>query len=176
MDTKEQSVSYLTFKLDEEEFAVHVSMVLNILELTKITKVPKTPEYILGVINLRGIVLPVIDARIKLGMEQTQTTENTCIIVMDLDLEGEIVHTGILVDQVVAVRQIEDAEIKPAPGIGEIYNSDFIKGLASYEDNFIMILDMQRVFSTGQIVDLKSVSRPSQTDIKVKKNDLVVPQ
>jgi purine-binding chemotaxis protein CheW len=89
-----ESNSYLTFKLGEEEFGVHVSQVLNILEMTRITGVPKTPDYMKGVINLRGMVLPVIDTRIKFGMPETEYTSNTCIIVMDLDLDGDTVHIG----------------------------------------------------------------------------------
>ena len=86
--------SYLTFKLGDEEFAAHVGKVLNILEMTKITTVPKAPDYLKGVINLRGAVLPVIDARIKFGMPEAEYTTNTCIIVLDIDLDGDSVHVG----------------------------------------------------------------------------------
>ncbi len=148
--------SYLSFRLGEEEFAAHVTKVVNILEMTRITKVPRTPPYMKGVINLRGMVLPVIDTRLKFGMEATEYTDNTCIVVMDLNMEDEIVHVGALVDEVVAVLEIEENEIKPPPSIGSTYNSDIITGVASQDDKFIMILDMERIFSTDEINKLKT--------------------
>ena len=107
--------SYLTFKLGEEEFAAHVGKVLNILEMTKITEVPKSPDYMKGVINLRGSVLPVIDTRIKFGMTPTEYTPNTCIVVMDIDMDGDSIHVGALVDSVQAVLEIEDTQICRLP-------------------------------------------------------------
>lgn len=147
--------SYLTFKLGEEEYAAHVSKVLNILEMTRITKVPQSPQYMKGVVNLRGMVLPVIDTRIKFGMSEADYTDKTCIVVMDLELEGELVHVGALVDEVVAVLEIEESQIGPPPSIGNAYRSDFITGVARVEDNFIMILDMIKIFSTNEIASLK---------------------
>lgn len=147
--------SYLTFKLGEEEYAAHVSKVLNILEMTRITKVPQSPEYMKGVINLRGMVLPVIDTRIKFGMPEADYTDKTCIVVMDLELEGELVHVGALVDEVVAVVEIEKSRIEPPPAIGNTYRSDFITGVASLENKFIMILDMIKIFSTNEIAGLR---------------------
>ncbi len=150
--------SYLTFKLGEEEFAAHVSKVLNILEMTRVTKVPKAPPYMKGVINLRGMVLPVVDTRIKFGMEATEYTDKTCIVVMDLNMEGDIVHVGALVDEVVAVLEIDDNQIKPPPSIGNTYNTEFITGVANIDDKFIMILDMEKIFSTTEISDLKATN------------------
>ncbi len=147
--------SYLTFKIGEEEYGAHVSKVLNILELQKITKVPKAPDYMKGVINLRGMVLPVIDTRVKLHMSPTEYTDNTCIVVMDLDLENELIHVGALVDAVVAVREIDDDEIKPAPSIGDTYKSEFISGVVKFEETFIMILDLIKLFTSEELVDLK---------------------
>src|SRR6056297_2273186 len=89
--------SYLTFKLGKEEFGVHVSQVLNILEMTKITDVPQSPDFMKGVINLRGMVLPVIDIRIKFDMPEIEYTNNTCIIVMDLKMDGDTIHLGSIV-------------------------------------------------------------------------------
>ncbi len=150
--------SYLSFMLGEEEFAAHVSKVLNILEMTRITKVPKAPAYMKGVINLRGMVLPVVDTRVKFGMDATEYTDKTCIVVMDLDLGGEIVHVGALVDEVVAVLEIDEKQIKPPPSIGNKFTSEFITGVANIDDNFIMILDMEKIFTASEITDLKSTS------------------
>ena len=146
--------SYLTFKLGDEEFAAHVSKVLNILELTKITEVPKAPNYMTGVINLRGSVLPVIDTRIKFGMTPTEFSASTCIVVMDIDLEGESVHVGALVDSVQAVIEIEPNQIMPPPSLGNKYRSEFIEGVANVNDTFVMILNMDEVFSSEELMDL----------------------
>jgi len=157
MNSPEQNKtdSYLLFRLGDEEYAAHVNKVLNILEMTRITKVPKAPEYMKGVINLRGMVLPVIDTRTKFGMPETEYTDMTCIVVMDLDLDGELVHLGALVDEVVAVLEINENQLEPPPNIGNAYRSDFISAVAKVEDNFIMILDLIKIFSTGDITDLK---------------------
>ena len=154
--------SYLTFKLGDEEFAAHVSKVLNILELTKITEVPKSPNYMTGVINLRGSVLPVIDTRIKFGMTPTEFTPSTCIVVMDIDLEGESVHVGALVDSVQAVVEIEHDQIMPPPSLGNKYRSEFIEGVANINDKFVMILNMDEVFSSEDLIDLASKTLESE--------------
>jgi len=144
--------SFLSFKLGEEVFAAHVGKVLNILEMTKITEVPKSPDYLKGVINLRGTVLPIIDTRIKFGMSPTEYTTNTCIIVLDISMGGESVQVGALVDSVQAVLEFDNNQIMPAPSIGSKYKSEFIEGVMGVNDNFIMILNMDAVFAA---VDLK---------------------
>jgi purine-binding chemotaxis protein CheW len=108
-----------------------------------------------GVMNLRGMVLPVIDTRLKFGMQETAYTDKTCIVVMDLEMDGGIVHVGALVDEVVAVVEIEENQVKPPPSIGDAYKSDFITGIAKIEDHFIMILDLIKIFSTNEINILK---------------------
>jgi purine-binding chemotaxis protein CheW len=137
--------------LGEEQFGVHVSQVLNILKMIKVTEVPKSPEYMKGVINLRGSVLPVIDIRIKFGMPEKEYTNNTCIIVMDLDMEGETTYLGTIVDEVLSVHEIEEKQIEPPPSIGNEYKSEFIYGMAKVEENFIMLLDMQKVLSVDEL-------------------------
>jgi cheW protein len=158
--------SYLTFKLGDEEFAAHVSKVLNILEMTKITEVPKSPNYMTGVINLRGSVLPVIDTRIKFGMTPTEYSPSTCIVVMDIDLEGESVHVGALVDSVQAVIEIEHDQIMPPPSLGNKYRSEFIEGVANINDKFIMILNMDEVFSSEDLIDLTNKTLESESLVK----------
>ena len=146
--------SYLSFKLGEEEFGVHVSQVLNILEMTRITDVPQVPDYMKGVINLRGMVLPVIDIRIKFGMPETEYTNNTCIIVMDLEMDEETIHIGSIVDEVLSVHEIADNQIEPPPSIGNKYKSKFISGMAKIEENFVMLLDMQKVINTDEMHEM----------------------
>ena len=153
---KEDKVeTFLSFKLSEEVFAINVSQVLNILEMSTITRIPKSPEYLKGVINLRGTVLPVVDLRIKFGLPEKQATVDTSIIVLSVDLEGEAVLVGILVDAVREVLELKNSDIAPTPSIGTKYNSGFIKGMWRMNDKFIMILDIDKVFSTEEIIDFK---------------------
>jgi len=144
--------SYLSFKLGEEIFAANVSKVLNILEMTKITKVPQAPPYMKGVINLRGTVLPVIDTRVKFGLSATEFTPNTCILVLDIQIETDTLHVGGLVDSVQEVLEIEPHQILPPPNIGNRFRSQFINGMYKLNDNdFIMLLDMDKVFNAEDL-------------------------
>src|SRR5512145_1168536 len=154
--------SYLTFKLGEEIFGANVSKVLNILEMTKITKVPKAPNYMKGVINLRGAVLPLIDTRIKFDMPETEYTANTCILVLDIDMNGESVHVGALVDSVQEVIEINETQIQPPPSIGSKYKSEFIEGMAKINEEFIMLLNMDLIFSSSELSLLKDSSAEVQ--------------
>jgi len=152
--------SYLSFKLGDEIFAANVSKVLNILEMTKITKVPKAPDYMKGVINLRGTVLPLVDTRIKFGLPSTEFTANTCILVLDIQIESDTLQVGALVDAVQEVLEIEPNQILPPPNIGSKFHSQFISGMyKSSEDQFIMILDMDKVFSTEELMQVQESSQ-----------------
>ena len=147
--------SYLSFKLNNELFATHVNKVLNILEMLRITHVPKSPVFMKGVINLRGSVLPVIDTRIKFGMSPAVYTQNTCIVVLNVDIENEKVDVGALVDSVQEVLQVEDSQILPPPSIGAKYKSEFIEGMIKADEQFIMLLNMDKVFSADEIITLQ---------------------
>lgn len=147
--------TYLSFKLSEEVFAINVSKVLNILEMKPITRVPKSPDYMKGVINLRGTVLPVIDLRLKFGLPENNVTVDTNIIVLNIEREGEEIMLGILVDAVREVLEFKTEDIAPSPSIGTKYNSGFIEGMWRIDENFIMILNIDKVFSLDEIIDFK---------------------
>lgn len=148
--------TYLSFRLGEETFAVNVLKVLSILEMKPITKVPHAPEYMQGVINLRGNVLPIVDMRVKLGMDKVATTLNTCIIVLNVDINNEEVMLGILVDSVKDILEIDENNIEPSPTIGTYYKVEFLKGLwRDNSDTFIMILNVDMIFSTEEVVLLQ---------------------
>ena len=132
--------------------------VLEILEVPKITRVPHSPDYLKGVINLRGAVLPVIDTRVKFGMSATNFTINTSILVLTVQHDDDILTVGVLVDSVVEVFEIEDSEIKPSPSIGAKYRAEFIEGMIHYEDQFMMLLDIDQIFSLMEIQDLLASS------------------
>ena len=157
------SRQYLTFQLKEEDFALEVSNVREILEFNTVTKVPKTPEYMRGVINLRGSVVPVLDMRLKFGMSITEKTVDTCIIVVEVSLEGEPTIIGALVDSVQEVFSLEPGQIEPAPTIGTQLNTEFIKGMGKKDDRFIIILDIDKVFSTGDLLQVKGPGAESTT-------------
>ena len=142
---------YLTFQLGEEIFGVDVAHVREILEFTTVTKVPRTPEYMRGVINLRGSVVPVLDMRLKFGMSITEKTVNTCIIVVEISFDGETTIIGALVDSVQEVFELEAEQIEPAPKIGIRLKTEFIKGMGKRDDHFIIILDIDRVFTTEEL-------------------------
>jgi purine-binding chemotaxis protein CheW len=154
-DIRDKTDSYLSFNIGGEVFAAHVSQVLNILEMTKITKVPQTPDYMVGVINLRGNVLPVIDSRIKFSLPFTEYTSNTCIIVMELNMDGQTVQVGTIVDAVQEVLDISEEQIQPAPSIGSKYRTEFLEGMGKIGEEFIMILNINKVFSEEDVQLLK---------------------
>jgi purine-binding chemotaxis protein CheW len=170
MDAEQKINSYLSFKLGEELFAANVSKVLNILEMTKITKVPKSPAYMLGVINLRGSVLPLVDTRIKFDLPPAEYTANTCILVLDIELSGESVHIGALVDSVQEVLEIEEGDIQPPPSIGSKYKSEFIEGIVKVNSDFVMLLNMDLIFSSDELVILKDVNIDEKVNEGVVEN------
>jgi purine-binding chemotaxis protein CheW len=146
-----ETAQYLTFKLSDEVFAVEVGKVREILEYISITKVPKTPEFMRGVINVRGSVVPVIDLRLKFGMDRTEQSVNTCIIVLEMGFEGEATILGALSDSVQEVIEIEPDQIEPPPRIGTRLKTEFIKGIGKREGHFVMILDIDKVFSSDEL-------------------------
>jgi purine-binding chemotaxis protein CheW len=150
-----ETVQYLTFALSDEVFAIDVGKVREILELTTISKVPQTPEIMRGVINLRGSVVPVIDLRLNFGMERTAQTINTCIIVVEVNLDGENIVLGALADFVREVVEMAPELIEPAPRLGTKLNTDFIKGMGRVDAEFVMILDVDRVFSAEEMTQVQ---------------------
>lgn len=151
VSTITETTQYLTFKLDEEVFALDVAKVREILEDSTVTKVPRTPDFMRGVINLRGSVVPVIDLRLKFGMTATEQTINTCIIVAEVGMDDEIILLGALADSVQEVNEMEPAQIEAAPHIGTRLSTDFIKGMGKQDNHFVMILDIDKVFQTDEL-------------------------
>ena len=150
-----ETTQYLTFKLDEEVFALDVAKVREILDYTSVTKVPQTLDFMRGVINLRGSVIPVIDLRLKFGMTATEQTVNTCIIVAEVDMGNETTLLGALADSVQEVDEMAPEQIEAAPHIGTRLNIDFIKGMGKKDGNFVMILDIDKVFTTDELETVK---------------------
>lgn len=146
-----EATQYLSFTLSEEVYALDISKVREVLDLTSITRVPKTPDFMRGIINLRGSVVPVVDLRLKFGMSETEKTVNTCIIIVETSLDGDTVLIGALADSVQEVFDIDAGQIEPPPKIGTKLEIDFIKGMGKRDDNFIIILNIDKVFSAEEI-------------------------
>lgn len=142
---------YLTFTLDNEQYAIGVAKVREVLEHTKITKLPRTAEFMKGIINLRGAGVPVIDLRLKFGLPETPITKDTSIIVMEVDsLDGTVV-VGALADAVHEVVEIDEKSVEPAPRFGTRLAAEYIKGVGKKDDLFIIILDIDRIFNAEEI-------------------------
>ena len=146
-----EATQYLTFKLDNEVFALDITKVREVQDFTTITKVPRTPEFMRGVINLRGSVLPVVDLRLKFGLPKTEQTVSTCIIVTEVTVDGETTLLGALADSVQEVIELNAEQIEPAPKIGTRLNTEFIKGMGKQNGRFVIILDINKVFSTDEL-------------------------
>lgn len=153
---------YLTFQVGSETFGIDVANVREILEFNSVTKVPRSPEYMRGVINLRGSVVPVFDMRLKFGMSTTERTIDTCIVVVEVSYEGEDIIIGALVDSVQEVFELEGNQIEPAPKIGTHLRTEFIKGMGKRDESFIIILDIDKVFSVEEIASLQEIAAPEQ--------------
>jgi purine-binding chemotaxis protein CheW len=150
--------SFLSFRLGEELFAANVGKVLEILEIPKVTKVPRSPAFMRGVINLRGNVLPVIDTRAKFGLPATDDTVNTCILVMNIAMEGRDIILGAVVDAVQEVMEIDESSIQSVPTVGARYKTEFIEGMVKLNEQFIMVLNLDLVFTSEEVAILAEVS------------------
>ena len=150
-----ETSQYLTFKLDEEVYALDITQVREVLDFTDVTKVPRMPDFMRGVINLRGGVVPVADLRLKFGMSKTEKTVDTCIIIMEISIEGETTLLGALADSVQEVLTLEPDQIEPPPRIGTRLKTEFIKGMGKKNDEFVIILDIDKVFSAEELTILQ---------------------
>jgi purine-binding chemotaxis protein CheW len=149
METNEilQTNQFFTFMLEKEIFAIDISQIKEVLEFTHITKVPQTPDMMKGVINLRGSVVPVIDMRLKFEMGEIEKTVDTCIVIIEIMIDGSTTMIGALVDAVKEVMDLDSDQIEPSPKIGTQLNTDYIKGMGKHEEQFIIILDIDKIFS-----------------------------
>lgn len=149
--------SYLTFAMNNEFFAVSVTKVTELLEMLPVTHVPRSPEFMRGVINLRGAVVPVIDTRVKFSLPSVTDTIDTCIVVMNIEIDGEIVKVGAIVDSVSEVIEVAPDKILPLPAVGKKERTHFIQGVIKIDEKFLMVLDVDRVFSNEEFISLKQV-------------------
>jgi len=145
---------YLTFLLGGEMYAIGILHIKEIIEYGQLTEVPMMPNFLRGVINLRGRVVPVIDLRSRFGKESTEVTKRTCIVIIDVESNGERQNIGIMVDAVSAVIEIVSSQIEAAPTFGAKIRSDFIEGMGKIDGRFVIILDLTKVLSLDEMVQL----------------------
>ncbi|HEY0476532.1 MAG TPA: chemotaxis protein CheW [Kofleriaceae bacterium] len=144
--------SYITFKLGDELFAIDVARVREVLDLSEITRVPTAPPYMRGVVNVRGSAVPVVDLRRKFGLPAVPDTVNTRIVVLELELDGELAVVGGLADSVHEVLELERSQIREPPRIAMRWRADMIEGLGKKAEQFIIVLDINRVFTTDALL------------------------
>jgi len=157
------SSQYVTFNLGKELYGVEVTRTREILSLTPVTKVPQTPDYLLGVINLRGQVVPVVDMRLKLGLLAGDETEDTCIIVVDVHVDGETITVGALADAVREVLDIRSDQIEPPPRLGTRLNTEYINGMGKIDEQFMILLNIDRIFNSKELTlvqDMREFDEP----------------
>lgn len=149
-DTNSTS-QYLSFRLDQESFAVDIGRVREVLEFTSLTKVPGTPSFMRGVINLRGSVVPVVDIKSKLGLGLTNKTIETCVVISEIVVDGERTVLGVLVDSLQEVIDLDSQHLVPPPHLGTRINSGTVRGMGKRDEDFIMILDLDRIFTVEDL-------------------------
>ena len=149
---------YLTFAMAAEEYGIGILKVKEIIGMMNITSVPRTPEFVKGVINLRGQVIPVVDLRIRFGMETVAATDRTCIVVVEIKLQGEKLTIGIVVDTVSEVLNIRSAQIDDAPVFGAGIDTAYILGMAKIDKGVKILLDIDRVLSGKDLAVLRKAA------------------
>ena len=150
---------YLTFNLGGETYGLEIMKVQEIIKMIEVTSIPKTPEFVRGVVNLRGKVIPVIDLRLKFDMEGQEDTEKTCVIVVQAkNTEDSVTIIGIIVDEVAEVMDIEGEQIEPPPMLGGNIDTDFILGMGKMDKKVITMLDIDKVLKKDEIAAVESVA------------------
>lgn len=147
---------YLTFDLAEEEYGLEILRVREIIGMMEITPVPRTPEFVLGVVNLRGKVIPVADLRLKFGLPYKEPDERTCVIVVEVQSAGSTIQMGIVVDRVNEVVDVRSEDIEPTPSFGANLDTAFILGMAKVGDKVKILLDIDRVLTGSEIEAMSS--------------------
>ncbi len=155
---------YLTFTLNKDIYALDIASVREVLELTPITRIPRTPKFMRGVINLRGHAVPVVDMRLKFGMSRTEDTINTCIIIVEVSFDGESTVMGALADSVREVIELTENMIEEPPRMGTTIKTEFIRGMGKQDDDFVIILDINKILSVEELAMLKNVQQDSPSN------------
>jgi purine-binding chemotaxis protein CheW len=160
----EQMQQYLTFVLSGEVFAIGILSIKEIIQYAHLTTVPMMPEYVRGVINLRGAVVPVLDLSVRFGKPASPVTKRTCIVIIELDVGSERHDVGVVVDTVNAVLDIPAGEIEPPPGFGARIRTDFIQGMGKVNGKFVILLDVNQVLAAEEMLALSAARESAAAD------------
>lgn len=155
--TDETGSQYLTFILGGESYGVDILRVQEIKGWAPVTSIPNTPEYLRGVLDLRGIIVPIIDMRMRFCLEEAEYTALTVIIVLTVETNTGQSLIGVVVDSVSDVMNVNAEDIKPTPEFGASVNTEFLKGLATVGDNMVMLLDVDKMLTTDEMKMLNTV-------------------
>jgi purine-binding chemotaxis protein CheW len=158
----ENQAQHLTFMMAGEEFAIGILQVKEIIEYDTLTKMPMVPAYIRGVINLRGSVVPVVDLAVKFGLPESPVTKQSCIVIVETELDGERTVMGVVADSVKQVIDLVPMDIEAAPLFGTKVRVDFLRGLGKVEKKFVLILDIDRVLTVEELEEVGSVKKSLQ--------------
>lgn len=157
---------YLTFILSDEEYAINILLVKEIIGYDTVTTVPKTPQWIRGVINLRGNVVPVVDLAVRFGLGAAPVTKTSCIIILEWQLENRDTMMGVVADSVSQVMDISAEDVQPVPAFGTCITVDYLQGMVQQGKKFAMLLNINKVLSAGEIARLdEAVIIPGKTDV-----------
>jgi len=156
----EEQTQYLTFVLGGEVFALGILCIKEIIEYANLTVVPMMPPSIRGVINLRGAVVPVVDLSARFGRQQTEVTKRTCIVIVEIETNGERSDVGVMVDAVNEVLDIQASEVEPAPSFGAKIRADFIEGMGKVNGKFVILLNANHVLSVEELGSLAQMREP----------------
>jgi purine-binding chemotaxis protein CheW len=155
---------YLTFSLSNELYALEVSKVQEVLEYQPITRVPKTPDFMRGVINVRGGIVPIVDLRLKFDLPAQEQTVDTCIIVLEIAIENETITVGTIADNVHEVVELQPEEIEATPRIGTRLDTDFIQGIGKSNDRFLVILNIDKILTSEEITSMADQAAQETAD------------
>jgi purine-binding chemotaxis protein CheW len=155
----EEATQYLTFFVAEERYAIAILDVKEIIEVSQMTRVPMTPDYIRGVINLRGNVVPVVDLCARLGKGRSELTKRSCIVLVEVEAGGERQPLGMLVDEVNEILEIPASHLQPAPDFGTDIRTDFIQAMGRVDDLFMILLDINHVLSVEELSQLEKLNQ-----------------
>ena len=152
MEINQEQAQYLSFHIAGEEYAIGILRVKEIIVYGTVTKVPATPAHVRGVINLRGSVVPVIDLAVKMGLAESPVTKLSCIVIVEIALEGEAAVMGVMADSVSQVIELSPADIEPTPAFGTRIRVDFLQGMAKADRKFILLLDIDQVLTSEDLI------------------------
>lgn len=158
---------YLTFTLGGEMFAIGILNIKEIIEFGSLTAVPMMPEFIRGVINLRGSVVPVVDLSARFGRQAAEVSRRTCIVIIEVETDGERQDVGVVVDGVSEVLEIPVHDIEPAPAFGATIRTDFIQGMGKIDGKFVIILNVDHVLSIGEMAALSRIGADEHGELPV---------